>query len=200
MAWRDIVQEDLYLLVEACGDKLGELGPPMLPAMRWQRVWREHPQSWKQLVKQFVLKTVADAPLARKVRAFAFPGAAAAREAGLPAFACYDCGSGFATTGALAAHRRAAHGARRLAWSVVLDSRCPACGGDYVTRLRCMEHLERVAASCRAALEEGRLPELPWDVLEAADALDRHHRAECRAAGVLERSGLPARPAFRRRG
>ena len=61
-----------------------------------------------------------------------------------------------------------------------------------------MEHLERGSAACRAALDEGRLAPLPDDVLKAADALDRHHRAACRIEGVLERAGLRARLAIRR--
>lgn len=68
---------------------------------------------------------------------------------------CPACDAAFASAAALAVHERLRHGRKRLGHRFVIDGRCPACAGDYRSRLRCLEHLERGSRACREALLGG---------------------------------------------
>ena len=94
--------------------------------------------------------------------------------AGVPVFVCTVCDKQFATHRGLQCHGTHAHSRQRPAARFVVTSVCPGCGNDYRTRLRAMEHVERVSARCRAAVLEGGLGLVPHEpaVVAAADAAD----------------------------
>ncbi len=68
----------------------------------------------------------------------------------------------------------------------------PSCGGDFRSRLRALEQLERGSAVCRVQLLGGLLQPRPQAEIEAADLADRQWRKRARALGVSELSGPPA--------
>eukprot|EP00974_Lingulodinium_polyedra_P111001 10736152-Lingulodinium_polyedra.AAC.1 len=73
-------------------------------------------------------------------------------------------------------HLYRAHGVRRRARRFCADGRCPACGWDYGTRLRCIDHMHHRSARCLAWLDAQEEPLIPEDEalrLDAADALER---------------------------
>lgn len=115
------------------------------------------------------------------------------------AHVCPDCSRAFSSSPALKVHQRMRHSRRRRGHAYVIDGRCPACGGEYRTRIRCLEHLERGSARCHAMFDAGKFVPHLEEVLAAADAADRAHRRAARAAGDHECAGLPARRARRHR-
>ena len=112
-------------------------------------------------------------------------------------FLCVDCGHEARTLARLKLHRLRVHGVRRAARQFVVDSVCPACGGDFRSRLRVLKHLERGASACQAALASGRLPVFSAEAIAAADATDALARRAAKDRGVWPESGPPARRAAR---
>ena len=119
-------------------------------------------------------------------------GPAPARAAVEAELNCPECGRRFRSAGAVLCHRTHAHGRRRPAAAFVLSSVCPACGNDYRTRLRCLEHVERGSLRCRSAVLGGGLMPQPAAAVLAACEADRLLRRQARLQGVHERAGPPA--------
>ena len=213
--WRQAVLADLQWLAIVMRDKVGELPPPLADPEAWEHLWQHWPFAWLGLVKSF-LRRAAEDPRATLVSAAAVGvvpvdalDADAAPDGADPPAAdlerhgpfvppppavvtCYECGLSFARLAGLKVHARVVHGVRRPGHRFVANGVCPACGGDYRNRLRCLQHLERASQPCRAALDAGLLPEVAPDVLAEAEVTDRLWRRSARAEGRSELAGLPA--------
>ena len=193
--WREAWLEDARFMKRVLDSKLGDMPDPADTAP-WSNIVKEFPGQWKSLVAAFV-DEVSGSPhlidVAEKIVVSRQPPEQVVAVRERPT--CYDCGRCFETLAGLKMHQRVVHGMRRPGHRFVLDGRCPACGGDYHTPLRALEHLERGSARCRAVLDAGGLVALDDETLAAADSLDRWERRGARAVGRHERGGLPARPA-----
>jgi hypothetical protein len=104
-------------------------------------------------------------------------------------FVCYDCGASFGSAVAVRCHAKHGHGRHRPAHPFGV---CPACGNDYRTRLRYLEHVERGSKVCRAAVLGGGSAPRPAEEVAAADAAAREWRRLSRASGISELAGPPA--------
>ena len=196
--WRAALSADLALLHASLPEQLGYLGPPVLPAIQWQKLVATQPKAWLGLLRTFLKQVVSDAGLALRVRRALRPGSSdetmAAPALEVEGHFCYECAANFATFQQLRLHQHRVHQLRRPARDFVIDGRCPACSGQYHTRLRAMHHLE-VAIGCRRKMEEGELQAHPPEVIEAADQLDTLARRAARSTGVSERlAAVPAQP------
>ena len=105
---------------------------------------------------------------------------------------CFAC---FPSLKQLRCHRTATHGVRRPAHQYASGPCCPVCGVDFRTRIRCMEHLERGAAACTAALRAGRILPLAPEIVAAAAAADAAERRSASAEGRDPKCGPPVRAA-----
>jgi hypothetical protein len=118
-------------------------------------------------------------------------GPALAVEAG-SGFACPDCGRQFASAMAVKFHAAHVHGRKRPVHAFVTTSACPACGNDYCTRLRALEHVERGSKVCRQAVMGGGMLPRPPEEVAAADGADQQRRRSARQHGVADLAGPPA--------
>ena len=141
------------------------------------------------------VEAAAPAPHAAEAEAPAEPALAPAGGDEAHVFACTDCGKRFATKRGLMCHGPHAHARQRPSARFVVTSVCLACGNDYRTRVRAMEHVERGSVRCRIAVVEGGMGLAPHEpaVVAAADEADRVLRRQARSAGVSELAGPPAR-------
>jgi len=212
--WRRALIRDLGLMRVVLRGKLRELPEPAAAPAAWEAFWRQYPGAWAALIRKF-MKTAAADPAAflaaleglHQAGEAAGSGEVEGEEVVPPAAAdvpmppaaaeepapqCEECGKVFASLRALKCHGTHAHGRKRPAAAFVVSAICPACGNDYRTRLRALEHVERGSARCRlAVLEGGMVPHSP-EVIAAADAVDREVRRHARAQGVSVYAGPPA--------
>ena len=79
----------------------------------------------------------------------------------------------FNTAKALRTHMMREHGHRKMSRRFVAGTACPACGKDFGSRRKALDHLEYRAARCRRTMEGGGLDELAPEVVAALDAADR---------------------------
>ena len=84
----------------------------------------------------------------------------------------------------LVAHLRRAHNILPPQNYVVDDAICPACGGNFGTRTRCLRHLARPNQSCSRKLEEGVLQLLPEELLLEVEAKTKAEMKALRSAGL----------------
>jgi len=100
---------------------------------------------------------------------------------------CYPCNHcDFRTwrKAALATHLRAKHGILPPQNYVVEGSVCPACGGEFGTRLRALQHLALPNQSCNRKLLEGTLQVLPDERLCEVEAETKVETKRLRSLGL----------------
>ena len=78
-----------------------------------------------------------------------------------------------ATKEALVARKTRAHGMRNPARKHVLGTVCPACGQDFRTRPRVLQHLAYSSKRCSMQMRAGALPAFSDEEVRAADLKDR---------------------------
>ena len=61
---------------------------------------------------------------------------------------------------------------------------CPACGGNFGSRTRCLRHLARPNQSCSKKLEEGVLQLMPEELLLEVEAKTKADMKALRSAGL----------------
>ena len=191
-AWRDMVQADLTWLRTALGSAVASLPAPAVSLQPWLDVAGAHPLQWKQLVKRFVAKVVAEHAAqhemgVRTVFADLMP-------ASEEPIACPVCPRILGSRRALEMHCRRAHGRRCPARFFVLGSVCPVCGADFVTRPRAIGHLMRGALACVLQWRLGALPAFPDQLVQEADEADRVARRAARRVGGVPGIGIPYIP------
>ena len=84
----------------------------------------------------------------------------------------------------LVAHLRRAHNILPPQNYVVDGAICPACGGNFGTRTRCLRHLARPSQSCSRKLEEGVLQLMPEELLLEVEAKTKAEMKALRSAGL----------------
>ena len=60
---------------------------------------------------------------------------------------------------------------------------CPVCEANFVTRLRCIHHIEHSTTSCFEALADGHFLEIAEDERAVLDAEDAKFRKQARKEG-----------------
>ena len=113
-------------------------------------------------------------------------------------FNCDECQCGFPTSRALQSHRRARHGRTSLVNNFPRTVVCPACGTDFVQRIRCLKHVSDprrpkcktwIVANCTAMSPVAS---------KARDRVDRAERTQAYRCGHSQ--PLARLPAHRRDG
>jgi len=96
-------------------------------------------------------------------------------------FQCRSCNKAFSNSKTLQQHCRTLHGERNGTRSFVeADGICPVCNGSFVTRYRCIRHIDdRRNDWCKAALLSGAFTPL---LAERVKELDQLLQKECREA------------------
>ena len=59
--WKRQVLVDLCRLRDIMRDKLSAVPPPLVEPEAWERLWKDHPRSWKQLLRAFIQKVARGA-------------------------------------------------------------------------------------------------------------------------------------------
>ena len=108
--------------------------------------------------------------------------------------ACPVCPRVLGSRKALEMHCRRAHGRRCPAKFFVLDSVCPVCRADFVTRPRAIGHLMRGALGCALQWRLGALPACSIEQVQAADEADKKAKREARRKGGVPGIGIPYIP------
>ena len=100
-------------------------------------------------------------------------------------FNCADCDSSFASSKALAQHRRVAHGITSSVKHFIDDSgMCPICGTNFRSRLRVISHLSDVRRpACRDKVLSGEVQRLDAAKLKAFQCADREALTHARKRG-----------------
>ena len=101
-------------------------------------------------------------------------------------FVCQDCGMAFASSKACSQHARRKHDKpSEVSIYLEADGKCPVCGKQFISRLRCMAHLadRRRGSACRRVLVSGAYPALPPERFAELQLADSQARKAARAAG-----------------
>ena len=141
-----------------------------------------YPGQWRAIVSTYVCYESSILP-SRREKVFM-------AESGVPTddvFACRLCPQGrvraFPDQRSMISHQMRQHGHRKLARQYCSDSGvCPACGLNFYSRIRCIEHLSR-AQKCKADMQDGRLTMLHADGIAEFDAADASLFAAARKQG-----------------
>ena len=179
--WRRTLVEDLAALQAALPESLGTLPCPRVRPQAWEAIWKEHPGARKSLLQRFRDRLVGRAADHGLAPAGAQMAANTAVQLACPQ--CPPTAQLWTSAKALASHMMARHGHRRWVRFFVADGRCPACGGDFHTRLRAMHHVQHSSKKCSAAVASGCVPPMPLGEVERLDALDSAARSAARRSG-----------------
>ena len=190
--WREMIIADLSWLRTALGSAVAYLPAPAVSLQPWLDVAGAFPVQWKQLVKRFVSKVIAEHQAQHEmgIRS-AFEDFAPPTEEPM---ACPVCPRVLSCRKALEMHCRRAHGRRCPARFFVLGSVCPVCRADFVTRPRAIGHLMRGALGCVLQWRLGALPAFSVEQVQVADEADRLARREARRVGGTPGIGIPFIP------
>ena len=173
--WASLVVADLRALQAFHKPKLDELPDPCADARPWMFIILEFPGEWKQIVSAFRYYESTLVPAQRSPSVFLDNGDVQNNACPSHWLPCSLCPAGstraFCNKRALVSHQVLAHGLRKESRLYIESGVCPACGHDYVTRLRAIEHASR-SDVCSAALPfYPRLSNEKVEELDAADAL-----------------------------
>ena len=153
--WKRQVLVDLYRLRDTMRDKLGTVPPPPVEPEAWESLWKDHPASWKQLLRVFVQK-VARGAEGGSFRAHPAMGVSVCSNPDME-FLCPSCPVDARTwpnRAALRSHMMSKHGWRNLWRQYVVGSCCPVCRTQFHSRARAVDHWAHRAERCRQALQE----------------------------------------------
>ena len=110
-------------------------------------------------------------------------------------FTCGLCKVGFPTRRALQSHERAKHGRTNQIKQFLSSAISPACGLDYVQRIRCLKHVsDPRRTKCRIWIE-ANCKTIPPAMATALDLLDREERNRAYSSGHSQ--PIASRPAKR---
>ena len=113
-------------------------------------------------------------------------------------FTSAECQSGFSTSRALQSHERARHGRTSLVKNFLRSAVCPACGTDFVQRIRCLKHVsDPRRPKCKTWIVEN-CTEMSQVASAARDRVDRAERTRAYRCGHSQ--PLAQLPASRRDG
>lgn len=191
--WRRALLDDLSELYVVMGDKLSGLPSPRAAPHEWEAVWAAHPTQWASLLRQYstrLAQGAADAavglvpagpPLGMPPPPVPDPADAPAAQLTCPQ--CPPEAPTWPSVKALASHQAARHGHRRWVRAYIADGRCPACGGDFQTRMRAMHHVQHSSVRCAVRVAGGVVPPMPLEEVARLDAADATARRMARRAG-----------------
>ena len=111
-------------------------------------------------------------------------------------FACAHCGARFPTSRAMESHMRAKHGQRLAIKQFIGSSKCPSCGTDFQSRLRCIAHLsDRRRTVCSEWVQKNCRP-IGSSRLDKLDEVDRAARRKAQQQGLSHATAsMPAKAA-----
>ena len=174
--------------------KYNELGNPLDGhgvARRWLQIALDHPQAWKD-----VLKEVRDDEILR-IR-LAPPEEGPGDDLERDKFACYRCGEGFKTWKALRTHSMTVHGVYGEHAKAVHGTVCRACLVQHHTFERAVHHMRRSRCYERILTNVGPASAATTRALKHADRALRkaiargiQRPAEARAPAIRVSGPLP---------
>ena len=169
--WSALVVDDMCAMQIFLKPKLDELPDPREDAQPWVTLIAEFPWEWKELVSKYRYFSSTLITAHRPVPAFQCTGEAPPDSHPFPCSLCpAEATRVFSNTRALNSHQMKVHGLRREARFFVDTGLCPACGHDYITRARALEHVTRRRECSVAIHDHPRLSDERVAQLDASDA------------------------------